>query len=302
MSQPIGPGLPVPLGLPWLLWVLLVLGPASCRARSDHMAPTSAALGAPSTQVAQVVFIRPSAFAGNQLVTICDDQGGFLGDSPPVSHFWVSLPPGQHTFIAWASDATALRADLAAGHTYFVEVALRAGSMRPRVELLAQKAHTKTFSLVPTWLAQTEQLQADRTAGQAALRSRHGDLTEGLQQGTAALAALDPSELEGRRLRPDDGVTGIPFANLLPPPPAPKASSAAAPRATAVGTTDAPPAPPRGARPAGTAPPQPGCQGHDDCRAGHLCIGGSCALAVVCSGDDAECPTATTCQEGVCRP
>ncbi|MBW2455009.1 MAG: hypothetical protein JRI68_10885 [Deltaproteobacteria bacterium] len=296
-------GLPGPGLLARLCWVLaLGLAALGCRARSDHMAPSSAALGAPSAELAQVVFIRPSAFAGNLLITICDDQGKFLGDAPPVSHFSVGLPPGRHTFVAWAENTAALRAEVAAGQTYFVEVALQAGSMTPRVELFARKPRTEPFALVPTWLAQTDRLEAERAAGQASLSSRHDDLAERLTQGAASLAGLDPAELELRRLQPGDGVAGVPFANLAPPPPPLSASPAATAGASAGVGSAAAAAPPPSAATSITPTRTAACQTHGDCTPGHICIGGGCALAVACSGDDAECPTGTTCQEGVCRP
>jgi len=281
--------------------VCAALALAGCRARSDFMAPTSAELGAPAAQSAQVVFLRPSAFAGNRLITICDDKGTFLGDAPPVSHFWVRLPPGRHTFVAWAENSTALEADLAAGQTYFVEVALRAGSMTPRVELLAQKPAADSFELVPTWLAQTERLEADRSGGQAALSGRHADLAERLAQGPAALKGLDAEALALRRLGPGDGIRGKPFARLALPPPAPSSPPAATTSASA-GPAETAPAPGPSSAPTATARRPGACQSHADCAAGQICIGGGCALTVACSGDDAECPTGTTCQAGSCRP
>ncbi len=292
-----------------LVWLILSLGPPGCRARSDQMKPTSTALSAPKAGLAQVVFIRPSLFAANQLVTILDGEGQFIGDSPSVSHFVVSLPPGTHRFVAWAENTTALVADLAANKTYFVEVALRAGAMSPRVVLLAQTPGTENFELVPTWLAQTERLAVSGGTMPESVANRSGDVTERLHAAAQELQDLESAELARRHLKPEDGLDGVPFAGLLPPKSRPPASAAAGESPTI--PTSAGRGPPTDSATAATpssqdAPVPSGrrgaCRNHGDCTDGRLCISGGCSLAVSCSGDDAECPSATRCREGVCQP
>jgi hypothetical protein len=169
------------------------------------MRPNSGSIAVPPEDGATVVFIRPSGFAPSTLVTVIDDRGRFIGQSSKQSHFAVNLPAGPHVFIAWAENTAALKADLAPGKTYFVEVAPKMGAFSARAHLLAVTPKSESWSKLPEWLSQTAGYTPDRTAGQAFLDAKHDDTLERVRRGIDALAKYSPEELAERMIRAEDG-------------------------------------------------------------------------------------------------
>lgn len=159
---------------------------------------------------AVVVFVRPSDSKGDIDVVIAEDQPGddgvprFLGQSRAASYFEVTLPPGEHRFMAWAYDTAALRATLAPGKKYYVEVALDFG-WDPHSRLSAVKPSSKTWKKLPTWLAEGNRLVPDEHRGQDCLSSRPRKTAEQTLRSRAVLAGYDASDLAERTLRSEDG-------------------------------------------------------------------------------------------------
>src|SRR5262249_18473662 len=134
-----------------------------------------------------------------------DERGRFLGDSLPESYFAVRVPAGEHVFVAWAENTAALRASLAPGRTYYVEVASKPGAWSARAHLLAITPRSETWKDVRTWLAESTQLGPNEPGGQAYLQSRSEDVAERLRRANEILREYDAKELEERTIRPDDG-------------------------------------------------------------------------------------------------
>lgn len=189
------------------LFTAAVVAAASlgCTATSKYMRANSAPVAAPPADEATVVFVRPSSFAAAQLITVIDDHGRFVGQSSKKSHFSVTVPAGPHVFIAWAENTAALKADLAPGKTYFVEVAPKLGGFSARAHLLALTPKSESWSKLPEWLAETAGYTPDPLAGQAFLDGRKEDTTERVRRGIDALAKYSPEELAERVIRPEDG-------------------------------------------------------------------------------------------------
>jgi hypothetical protein len=186
--------------------LLLALATAGCSASSDYMHPVAvprAIVARPDA--ATVVFIRPSGYAGGIKTTILDGRGRFLGDSLAESYFTVYVPPGPNVFIAWAENTAALRANLAPGRTYYVEVAPKIGMLSARVHLLAMTPRSESWSKRREWLTDSKQLEVDEPGGQAYLRGRSEDVAERLQRANEALRQYSPEELAERTLDPNDG-------------------------------------------------------------------------------------------------
>jgi hypothetical protein len=128
------------------LTMLAVFTAAGCSWMSPLMKPAPAACLStlPAPDKARVVFAHGGAneLHGVGTVRIVDEAGSVLGDSLPYSWFAVDLPPGRHSFFGWQTSANgrfpqpngcacflhecwwvaAMRADLAAGRTYYVWV------------------------------------------------------------------------------------------------------------------------------------------------------------------------------------
>jgi hypothetical protein len=188
-----------------LLGCVLLL--AGCVAHSDWMAPVAARspLRAPPN-AALVVFVRPSAYAGGMLVPIIDENGRFLGEAGPKTHFAVVTPPGDHVFIGWMENTSAVRTRLVAGKTYYVEIGPRWGLLKPRVHLLAVTPRSKSWEKLAEWLADTEEMTPDLAGGQAALDRKHGDVQSHIHDAFEALRDFDDVELDAHTVKPDDGV------------------------------------------------------------------------------------------------
>lgn len=184
--------------------LLLFVG---CAAHSDWMAPVAARspLRAPPN-AALVVFVRPSSYAGGMLVPIIDENGRFLGEAGPKTHFAVVTPPGDHVFIGWIGNTSLVRTRLLAGKTYFVEIGPTWGVLKPRVQLLAVTPRSKSWEKLAEWIAETDQMTPDLAGGQAAFDRKHDDLQSHIHDAFEVLRDYDDVELDKHTVRPDDGV------------------------------------------------------------------------------------------------
>lgn len=190
------------LGACGLVGLLALTGCAS-----KYMVPAGGALEmTPRPEMATVVFIRPSVFAGGLHPTIFDERGRFLGDAEASSHFMVQVAPGDHLFTVWAENTGPMRARLLAGRVYFVEVSVRPGWWHTRAHLLAIAPRRPTWPKLRGWLADTRPTIANQAAGQAYLESRAEDVGARMRSAQEALGELDESELEERTLLPEDGI------------------------------------------------------------------------------------------------
>jgi hypothetical protein len=130
---------------------------------------------------------------------ISDGRGRFLGDALPASWFEVRLEPGYHLFVASGENTAALRAWLAPGRTYFVEVASRMGWFSPRVQLLAIAPRFERWQEREAWIARSEgHITVSRTM-------EPEDLRDLARRGAERIADYAPSELDERTLLPSDG-------------------------------------------------------------------------------------------------
>ena len=183
----------------------LAAGLAGCSASSDYMHPVGPPQLAPKADTATVVFIRPSGYAAGIATTILDDKGRFLGDSLAETYFVSEVPAGEHVFIAWAENTAALKAQLAPGKVYYVEVSPKMGALSARVHLLALTSRSESWGELQSWLADSQPMRTDEKAGQAYLAERAEDVQERIARAKDALTEYDAEELAERTLRPEDG-------------------------------------------------------------------------------------------------
>jgi hypothetical protein len=197
-----------------LLALFLVAGASACApARSEYMQPLAAPPSlSPASDAARVVFFRHDG-AGAIVYTLMDEQTKFVGEAAASTRFTVTVPPGDHVFIAWndkepttgasafgligaaVSAATGelphvepLRASLAAGKVYLVEVG-SSGTLHALHAPGGDGALAGTTSFAPD----VERGQAffakdtDRVEG---IRKKAMDQLQGYSQGDAAKHAL----------------------------------------------------------------------------------------------------------------
>jgi hypothetical protein len=189
-------------------WALPVvaLTTTGCSASSDYMRPLERPRAIqPKPDAATIVFIRHSGMAAGIVTTILDGRGRFLGDSTSSSYFATHVPPGQHVFIAWAENTAALRADVAAGKTYYIEVSPSMGALSARMHLLAITPKSESWPKRQEWMGDSTMLEANEPAGQAYLRGRGEDVAERIRRANEAIKGYSPEDLAERTIGPADG-------------------------------------------------------------------------------------------------
>jgi hypothetical protein len=204
-----------------------------CSFSAPHMRPAASSAVAADPAAATVVFVRPSRLGGAITSVIATTEGRFLGETQAKSYFVAKLPPGEHLLVSWSESTPAMRATLAAGRIYYVEVAPKMGWGSARVQLLAITPRRETWSQLPEWMRECEPLQADEPAGQALLQERRDDFADRVKAARESYQGYSAEDREARTLRPEDGVQqpiGTPGAQAAAIPAAPAA--AAPPAAT----------------------------------------------------------------------
>jgi hypothetical protein len=173
---------------------------------SKYMRPVSGPepVGAPPDK-ARVVFVRPSNFQLLFVFTIIDERGYFLGDSTGNGRFSVFLDPGEHYFIAWTENTETVKATLAPGRTYYVEVRPTWGMGKGRASLWAVNRRSGLMKKIPSYLADTLVATSDFAAGQAHLNSLGQQLPSAVKKGLRTYNRYSRDEKADATLMPEDG-------------------------------------------------------------------------------------------------
>jgi hypothetical protein len=165
--------------------------------------PADAAFPA-RADAATVVFVRPSDKADALLPLVIDEQGRFLGQSLPASYFVTTVPPGEHVFVACSDEAAGMRARLAAGKRYFVELTWD-GSFSRRVIPHPIRSGSESWGKLTGWYTEKKRVVEDGTAGEAYVRARPSLPEKCLRKADEELRILDAKALGERSRAPDDG-------------------------------------------------------------------------------------------------
>lgn len=179
---------------------LLACGPVS----SPYMTTLAAPRAIEATQdEATIVFIRPSGFLPGLGVTILDADAHVLGVAAAESYFAVRVKPGERTFHVISEEPHALKASLAAGRLYFVEVApIAVGNQR----LFALSSRSKNWQELRQWLATSSQTEPNGQLPELERNlSASLDLKGEVEKSKGALATYSAEDLALRTLAADDG-------------------------------------------------------------------------------------------------
>jgi hypothetical protein len=114
-----------------LLAVLLTVVLSGCA--SSMMLPTDTLIQ-PGPDYAVVNFLRPSSFGGAIKFGIWDSDN-FVGVLTPKNYIQYKAAPGEHLFMARAENWAVIKANVAAGKTYYIVGAPRMGAWKARVAL-----------------------------------------------------------------------------------------------------------------------------------------------------------------------
>lgn len=175
-------------------------------ATSEYMKPVTGPepAGAPPNK-ARVVFVRPSGGAWKVIFTVIDEHGYFLGDSTANGRFSVFVDPGDHFFIVWTESTETVKAPLAPGRTYYVEVRPKMGMWKARASLWAVNRKSGLMQSIPSYLADTKVTTSDFAAGQAYLNSLGKELPDAAKKGIDTYNGYSADEKADVTLTPEDG-------------------------------------------------------------------------------------------------
>jgi hypothetical protein len=222
-------------------------GVACAPYRPPFTAPAGAGSPADPHQ-ATLVFLWPATSCDPAgYFTIAGTDGRFVGNVARGTQLRVSVPAGEHTFVAWnevmegASGAPSvatvpvLRATLAEGRVYYVRMAFGewdatgprhpftwvrgGGSTSNRCVAVAPGESTtsamvalppgsEAWSTVPEWTAQLEVIAPDLVAGQAWLDANREVLDAHRAVGEGRFEGLRPGARRMATVVAEDGVSG----------------------------------------------------------------------------------------------
>jgi hypothetical protein len=195
----------------WKRWkeVALLAATAATTACAGS-SPYMKELAAPQTMLAPadkavVTFVRPSGMGFAINFAILDQEGHWIGDAVAKSHFAVSLNPGTYTFIGWAENTAALKATLAEGRTYYVEVVPSMGFGSAHVTLEALTPRDEDWKELPGWMHDTQGLEA-LPAGAEYIAGRHDDAMKKVAAAAENWEKYSNEEKDARTLRVEDGI------------------------------------------------------------------------------------------------
>jgi hypothetical protein len=186
-----------------LAFVALLAG--GCSVTSLYMTQLEApAPIAADANLATVVFIRPSGYAGQLKTVIMDQAGRFLGECWGKTYFAVKMPPGQYDFVSWGEGTPALHAQVDSGKFYYVEVGTVIGAWTARARLFGVGPQRSNGPELAEWLANTKMLVPDEAAGRAYLQSRADDVASVLAKGRGSWSGYDADDRQKRSIGPAD--------------------------------------------------------------------------------------------------
>lgn len=110
--------------------------PATAGATAATVATTTSALvGTPPEGKGQVVFFRPSKFAGAAVGFIVREGSNELGKLRSGNYFIAAVEPGTHQYVVHSEAKDALTLEVEAGETYYVQGTIAMGFMVGRPNL-----------------------------------------------------------------------------------------------------------------------------------------------------------------------
>jgi hypothetical protein len=188
----------------WLPLALLAF--AACSGSSKYMTKNETPVPAtPEPGKARIVFVRPSGFGYAVTFTVVDEKGNFVGQVPAKGHVLHSVAPGRHRFLVWAENTAVVDCEVAAGRTYYVEVASKMGMWAARGHLLPVKPGSEPWDELDEWMADTTQWSVDPKLAADWKADKSSGIAKQLQRADEMWAKYTDEEREQRTMRPGDG-------------------------------------------------------------------------------------------------
>ena len=113
------------------------------------------------------------------------------------------MPAGEHLFLSWGENTSAVKATVAAGKTYYVEAHGESGS--PRLALRAVTLTSPSYGHIDGWLATAKPLTPDEAKGQAYLQAEAKGVASAIARANSVIAEYDSASLPAHTLGAEDG-------------------------------------------------------------------------------------------------
>jgi hypothetical protein len=117
---------------------------------------------------ALVYFIRPNQLGWAINAAVYDDED-FIGFVPYNQKLPYFAEPGRHMFMVVSEAADFMKADIAAGNTYYVQVVPRMGAWRARFSLAPITKEDLKTEKVQKWISNTQLIENKDGADQWAI-------------------------------------------------------------------------------------------------------------------------------------
>jgi hypothetical protein len=117
----------------------------------------------------------------------------------------VFLNAGEHYLIVWTETTETVKATLAPGKTYYVEVRPKMGMWKARASLWAVNRKSGLMKSIPSYLSDATVTTTDFAAGQKYLNSLGNELPNAAKQGIQTYAGYSADDKADVTLMPEDG-------------------------------------------------------------------------------------------------
>ena len=194
------------------LFALIVLFLSGCASSKMQVATEQSLASAPAGK-AQVVFMRPSVMGGAIQSTVFDVTGGkpvFLGIVSSGTKIAHTTSPGKKTYMVVSEAADFMKAELAAGKTYYGVVSPRIGWWKARFSLYpVKKDPDSKFSTSSEefkgWVAKTK-LVVNSPESEQWARENMEDIKDKYSEYWMKWQEKTPEEKKQLTLIPADGI------------------------------------------------------------------------------------------------
>jgi hypothetical protein len=185
------------------LALVLVFFLSGCARRHWGVSPVGTAMPPPSEDAAVVIFLAPKGYPA-PVFEVFDDRDDFIGFVDRKTKVARRVPPGTHLFMVVGESADFLRADVAAGRTYYARVAPRMGWWVPRFSLLPIKGAELSSERFAEWEREAQLVEKNARAD-TWVEPRMVRIANKRQANLAKWKLKSADALERYTLRPEDG-------------------------------------------------------------------------------------------------
>lgn len=170
---------------------ICILASTSAWAAAHKLMQLSAVQAQPAVEAgkAQIVFMRPSNYAGPISATVYDVTNGeirFLGVLGPKDKMSVAVEPGAHRYMVVAENADFMEATVDAGAVYFAIIRARMGVWKARFSLIPIQSESadqynlnhpefKSWRATGEWVEPTARATQWYEENKDSVREKHDD-------------------------------------------------------------------------------------------------------------------------------